>query len=107
MIEALAQRYGVSAQQMLQQLIQMAQQMKIPLMTLIKMLMERMQLQGNRTISTPRGGGGGAPGQGYQPTGPQVQAQPGMNATPPTPHVGPITRPSGIATGRAPGVQRR
>ena len=101
-IMVLAERYNVPPQEMLQRLIALAQQMGIPLMELIRMLMERQNI-----TAQPRTTGGGAPGQTYQPTGPQVMAQPGMRATPPTPHVGPVSRPSGIATGRAPGTKRR
>ncbi len=110
-IEMLAQRYNVSPQQMLQQLVSMARRMNITVMQLIQMLMQRQNIASQRTMSTPRGGApgqaGGRAGQTYRPTGPQVMAQPGMRAQPPTPHVGPITRPSGIATGRAPGTKRR
>ena len=103
-IQALAQRFGLSPQQMLQLLVMLAKKMNMPILTLIQMLMGRQNINAQPTMSTPRGE---APGQTYQPTGPQVMAQPGMRATPPTPHVGPITRPSGISTGRAPGTKRR
>jgi len=106
MIETLAEHFGVPAQQMLQQLLQMAQKMNIPLLSLIQMLMQRHNITAQRTMSTPGGPAGGRVGQVYRPAGPQVQAQPGMNATPPRPHVGPITRPSGIRQGAAPMTKR-
>ena len=98
-IAMLAQRFGVPPQVLLQRLIQQAQRMGIPLAALVQMLMQRLQ----------QGGGGAGPGRMPQsPPGPSnVMAQPGMRAIPTPPRVGPSTRPSGIATGRAPGTRRR
>lgn len=102
-VQMIAQRYGVPPQTMLQVLARIAQQRGIPLETFIRMVLE--QLRG--------GGQGGMPPQAGQrpPTpGQGITAAPGVAAVP-TPeggigHVGPVTRPSGIAMGREPGVRR-
>jgi len=96
-IQMLAQKLGVQPQVLLQQLIAYAQQKGIPLETLVQMLLQ--QVMGGQQQGAPQPQG--------MPQGTAVMAAPGVQAAPAPPRVGPVVRPSGIATGRAPGTRRR
>jgi len=97
LVQVLAQRMGITEEQLVQWLIQQAQQLGIPLQQLIQQLAERI-LGG----ATPT-----ATGQQFRGAGPQVMATPGVRATPQPARVGRRVMPSGIATGMAPAAKRR
>jgi len=108
-IQMIAQRLGQDPQQLLQQLMAESQARGISLEVLVQMLLQRLGL-----MPTAGGQPGAAPGAqipGYRPQGAQVMAQPGVRAQPTPPTTAPagarIVRPSGMATGKAPGAKRR
>src|SRR4030042_692038 len=116
-IQLIAQRSGVSPLQLVMRLAQLAQQQRRPFAQIVVEFVQRM-IGGGRSAS-PASSGGGLQQQAGRGGGQQtnkVMAVPGvpMNPTPPTPPtrepaprtLGPQQRPSGIATGRAPGVRR-
>ncbi len=116
LIEQLAQQMGMSVEDLIARLVAAARQMGVGVVELLQQLMERVRGGG-----TP--GAAGAPGMGMPnpnvpppagpagPGGPPVMAAPGVRANPtppgPPPRLGRSTRPSGIATGRAPGTKRQ
>lgn len=95
-VQLLARQMGATEEQVIQWLQQQAAQLGISLQQLLTMLAARLLAGESR----------GAVAPGFRGAGPPVMAQPGARAAP-AQHVGPVTRPSGIATGRAPGVRRR
>ena len=119
-VQQIAQMLGVPVEMLVQKLLQIAQQNGVPLEVVIQGMLEWIQSQAGAG-GVP--GGGAPPAAGQGPPGPgrlgsrftgaqqPVMAAPGVRAAPVPPpaprHVGPITRPAGVAGGRAPGTRRR
>lgn len=120
-VQQIAQMLGVPVEMLVQKLLQIAQQNGVPLEVVIQGMIEWIQSQagaggapGGGAQASPAGPGGLPPGRlGSRFMGAQqpVMAAPGVRAAPAPPpaprRVGPITRPAGVAGGRAPGTRRR
>jgi len=108
LVQQIAEAMGVPVEALAQEIIAMAQERGMTVQDIIRTLAGQV-LGGPGVAPTAHVGGGGQLGRTPGNMGPQVMAAPGVQAVPPPPtptHVGPVTRPSGIATGRAPGVKR-
>lgn len=108
LVQQIAEAMGVPVEALAQEIIAMAQERGMTVQDIIRTLASQV-LGGPGVAPTAHVGGGGQLGRTPGNMGPQVMAAPGVQAAPPPPtptHVGPVTRPSGIATGRAPGVKR-
>jgi len=96
-VQQIAQVLGKAPEEIVQQLLALSQQTGIPVMELLANLAQQVLGEAART-------GGSAMAPGMAPGGPMTMATPNTEASP---HVGRVVRPSGVATGMAPGPRKQ